>query len=353
MEKVNEATIHASFKLSSSLNMDVYRTYNNAVLCSSKKAGSFTQAAGLAKAIYITPLPSEKVTKNAVPQCSWFEGQFIIPKDDLGRKVDINTFQYIIPEGGVVKKSNGANNSAKDIKSKSEEYKEGLRDFQCQMIGKFEGEEAENLYEEVLLTNPGFVGTHLSLIQSIESSTNSNDLKNQLPNSFSKQLRDSAFDVEDLKRKLNRIVQLADLVIEGINVEALLAYYGMKNDNRPDAAKIKQQMEKQKQQLVDAYQKKAIAKGKLILMQQQEAKLQNSDEELDNVLIEMAKFVDVNDLKVIFKFEAIILYFPQTANDNPKLNIYLFHFPLNSVEKISTLLLSFGNLICVNIMDEC
>lgn len=303
MEKVNEATLHASFKLSSSLNMDIYRTHNNAVVCSSKKASSFTQAAGFAKPIYIAPLPSEKVLKNVVNQCSWFEGQFILAKDEFGRKVDINTFQYVLPEGGVAKKSsNGANSAPKDVKSKSDEYKEGLRDFQCQMIAKLDGDEVENLYDEVLAANPGYVGTHLSLIQSIETSTNSAELKNQLPNSFSKQLRDGAVDVDELKTKLNRILQLADLVIDGINVEALLAYFGLKSDNRPDAAKIKQQMDKQKQQLVDAYLKKAVAMGKLSLIQQHENSAgENVGEELDNVLIEMTKFVDVNDLKVIWR----------------------------------------------------
>jgi tripeptidyl-peptidase II len=298
--------MQASFKLSSSLNMDVYKSFNNAVLASSKKASSFTLPAGFAKPIYIAPLPNEKVTKNSVPQSSWFEGQFILPKDELGRKVDVNNFQYILTEGPAVKKSNGGG-SVKDVKSKNDEYKEGLRDYQCQMIAKFEGIDAENLYEEVLSTNPGYVGAHLALIQSIESSTN-NDLKNQLPNAFSKQIRDGAIDIESLKEKLNRIVKLADLVIEGIDAEALLAHYGMKNDNRPDASKIKQQMDKQKQQLVDAFLKKAIVIGKLNIIQEFNVASETPTalksvelSELDNIMIEMTKFVDVNDSKVRIK----------------------------------------------------
>lgn len=295
--------MQASFKLSSSLSLDIYKSFNNAALASSKKVSSFTLPAGIQKPIYVAPLPNEKVTKNAVPQSSWFEGQFILAKDELGRKVDINNFQYIITEGPAVKKSNGGN-PIKDVKSKSDEYKEGLRDYQCQMIAKFEGSDAEDLYEEVLSANAGFVGAHLALIQSIESST-SNDLKNQLPNAFSKQVRDGAIDIESLRGKLEKIIMLADLVIEGIDAEALLAHYGMKNDNRPDALKIKQQMEKQKQQLVDAFLKKAIALGKLNVVQQVDLTAEaTSDSDLDNIIIEMSKFVDINDLKVILNFHS-------------------------------------------------
>lgn len=46
-------------------------------------------------------------------------------------------------------------------------------------------------------------------------------------------------DLEATKTKLKRILDLANTVIDETNVEALLAYYGLKTDNRPDAAKIK------------------------------------------------------------------------------------------------------------------
>jgi tripeptidyl-peptidase II len=291
LEKVNEVVMHASFKLSSSLSLDIYKSFNTAVLANNKKITSLPMAGSSTKPIYIAPLPSEKVTKNAAPQSSWFEGQLILPKDDLGRKVDINNFQYIITEGPPVKKANGGS-PPKEVKTKAEEYKEGLRDYQCQMIAKMEGDEAENLYKEVLAANPGFVGAHLSMIQSVETPSGA-DLKNQLPFAFKKQIRESS-DVEDLKVKLSKIAKLAGLVIEGINQDTLLAYYGLKSDNRPDAAKIKQQMEKQKQQLLDAYVKKAVAMGKLSVIQEN---FENA-EEIDGLMVEAMKFADVNDLKV-------------------------------------------------------
>jgi tripeptidyl-peptidase II len=229
------------------LTLDIYKSFNTAVLANNKKITSFPMAGSTTKPIYVASLSAEKFTKNAAPQSSWFEGQFILPKDELGRKVGINNFQYIFTESPPVKKANGGG-SPKEVKTKTEEYKEGLRDYQCQMIAKMEGEEAEILYKEVLAANSCFVGAHLAMILSIETPSGV-DLKNQLPFAFKKQLREVT-DVEDLKGNLTKIANLAGLVIEGINQENLLAYYGLKSDNRPDAVKIKQQMDKQKEHVL-------------------------------------------------------------------------------------------------------
>lgn len=299
LEKMSEAVMQASLKLASSLSLDIYKTFNNAVLGNGKKIAALAIGASSTKPIYIAPLSTEKVTKNAVAQSSWFEGQIIFAKDEMGRKVDTHSFQYFLIEGPTIKKPNGG--APKDIKSKMEEYKEGLRDYQCQMIAKLDGEDAENLYKEVLSANSGFVGVHLAMIQNVEQQTG-NDLKNQLPNAFLKQMKDAASDFEDIKAKLTKISKLAGLVIEEINHEQLLAYYGLKSDNRLDAAKIKQQMDKQKQQLLEAYLKKAVAVGKLSVIQsvQFESSEAYDADELDDLMVDMMKFVDFNDCKVRF-----------------------------------------------------
>lgn len=297
LEKANDTVVQASFKLPNALNLDIYKSFNNAIVANNKKITSLPMVASIMKPIYIGPITAEKVTKNAVAQSSWFEGQIIFAKDELGRKVDTHNFQYILTEGPVVKKPNGS--APKEVKSKTDEYKEGLRDYQCQMIAKLEGDDAENLYRDVLAANPGYVGAHLAMIQSIETPTG-NDLKNQLPNAFIKQLRELGADVEEVKSKLIKIGKLATLIIEGINHEALLAFYGLKSDSRPDAAKIKQQMDKQKQQLLEAYVKKAVVLGKLSLIndQRQETSEAATADELDNFMVEVMKFVDFNDSKV-------------------------------------------------------
>lgn len=306
LDKISEAIMLASFKLANSLNLDIYKSFNNAIVGANKKLTSFPMTAALTKPVYVAPLPLEKITKNAVGQSSWFEGQIIFAKDDYGRKVDTHYFQYLIAEGPTVKKTNGGG-PPKDVKTKIEEYKEGLRDFQVAQIAKLDGQDAENLYEEVLTANPSLVGAHLAMIQSLETPTGG-DLKNQLPNAFVKQLKMNGNDLEELRSKLNRIAKLAALVIDGINQEVLLAYYGLKSDNRPDASKIKQQMEKQKQQLLEAYIKKAVAIGKLLViqnLQQVTGESMNADE-LDNLMADMMKYVDFNDPKV-----SLLLFFFQ------------------------------------------
>lgn len=62
----------------------------------------------------------------------------------MARKIDSIPFDYILPDGPAPKKSNGAaKTNGKETKSKLDEYKEGLRDFQNGQItklGKFKFE---------------------------------------------------------------------------------------------------------------------------------------------------------------------------------------------------------------------
>lgn len=296
LEKANEIVLQASFKLANSIGMDVYKSFNNAVLGNSKKVSSMMLQAGVSKPLYLAPLPNEKITKNIVGQSSWFDGQIILPKDELGRKVDVHKFTYIISEGPPVKKNGGS--PPKETKTKLDEYKEGLRNYKCDFIAKLDAEDAENLYKEVIAANTNYIGAHLSLIQNVE---NGNEMKVQLPNAFYKQIRVIDVNIDELKTKLSKIVKLATQVIEGINQESLLSFYGIKADNRPDAAKIKQQMDKQKSQLLEAYMKKTIAMGKLIMiknLEQEPTGEAQPDDELDNIMMEVMKFIDFNDPKV-------------------------------------------------------
>lgn len=81
-----------------------------------------------------------RLTKAGFPaQCSWLQGTFSAPRDEAVRKVDNHSFEYFLPEGPPVKKANGIvkkNGNGKETKSKLEEYKEGLRDFQNGQIVK-------------------------------------------------------------------------------------------------------------------------------------------------------------------------------------------------------------------------
>lgn len=147
------------------------------------------------------------------------------------------------------------------------------------LLSNAELEKAEKIYEDIIAAHPKHLAAHLLLIQNIESST---ELKAQYPFTFAKSLKannitaavaaaaatgtqtiedlssssstssaagggGSGSDAEDkqkenkpkLRNALERIVLLADNVIRDTDKDALLAYYGIKCDTRPDASKIK------------------------------------------------------------------------------------------------------------------
>ncbi|XP_059614675.1 tripeptidyl-peptidase 2 [Phlebotomus argentipes] len=291
LEKVSEATIIATFKLPSSIYLDVYKSFG-AASTGGKKIAAFQMSNKAPKTIFVTPLTNEKITKAGFPnQCAWLDGTVTYSKDEHGRKVDSVSFQYNLIEGAPVKKANGV---PKENKSKLEEYKEGLRDYQNGMIPKLELTDAEEIYQELITSNPKYLAAHVSLIQNLETA----EPKTQLPHAYALAL-EKIEDKKPLKATLNRIIDLADLVIRETDVEALLSYYGIKSDTRPDAAKIKANMDKQKAVLLEAYQKKIIAMGKLHVATPTPDDLEEILTEVDEVFTGIAKFSDVNDAKYL------------------------------------------------------
>ncbi|KAH8402249.1 hypothetical protein KR009_010707 [Drosophila setifemur] len=193
--------------------------------------------------------------------------------------------------------------SPKKGKSNADDYAESLRDFQCSHIVKCELEMAEKIYSEVVNAHPKHLQANLLLIQNIESS----QLKSQLPLAFANAQKAAPQEVaeggekpkEDQKKvrsALERIVKLADMVIKDTDAEALLSYYGLKNDTRADAAKIKTNMDKQKNNLIEALSKKGIALVKLAVL---DDAVKDRLSDINDLYTEVIKFVDANDSKAI------------------------------------------------------
>ncbi|XP_065369346.1 tripeptidyl-peptidase 2 [Calliphora vicina] len=378
LEKINEANMVALFKLPNSLNLDVYDHYNQSVIMG-RKFNLCTVKQDCPKVLYVSPLSQDKLTKANLPNNSaWLGGHLALAKDELGRKVDLQEFTYILSPAEAGKKNGAANGnsgnanagsstanakskttaaaaaaggagaggpspvpsnsgdaaqgSPKKAKTTVDDYAEGLRDFQCTMLTKCELEKAEKIYEDIIAAHPKHLAAHLLLIQNIESST---ELKAQYPFTFAKSLKannitaaaatgtqtiedlssssstssaagggGSGSDAEDkqkenkqkLRNALERIVLLADNVIRDTDKDALLAYYGIKCDTRPDASKIKTQMDNQRKNLLEALVKKGIAIAKLCVL---DNNVKDRLEDIDNVYTEMIKFVDASDSKVI------------------------------------------------------
>lgn len=161
--------------------------------------------------------------------------------------------------------------------------------------------DAEQIYANIIKDFPSYLNAHISLIQKLELA----ESKNSLPLSFKASL-DSTNDLDTTLSTLNRIVSLADAVINGTNVDALLAYYGLKSDSRADAAKIKTEMDKQKTNLLDAYVRKVIALGKINIIETHQKqtdptkKVTAVADDIDTLFTEAGKFIDQYDQKVIF-----------------------------------------------------
>ncbi|XP_053683189.1 tripeptidyl-peptidase 2 [Sabethes cyaneus] len=304
LEKVAEANLLANIKLANTLSVDVYKSYNQAIV-NGKKMVTYIFYPGVTHPVYLAPISSDRLQKASLPnQCSWLEGTIVFAKDELAKKCDFYNFMYILTEGPPVKK-NGNSPNSKETKSKFEEYSEGLRDYQVAQIAKLDPENAEAVYKTVLKDNPNFPAAHLAFIDNLDNS----DLKTNLPLNFAAGLEkeeNGAAAAALLKVKLLKIIELADLVLKDIEQNALLAYYGMKTDNRQNAAKIKTQMDKQKQQLLEASQKKLIALCKLRIIktivdtnevpgEPDAEKL----EEIDQIFGDVGKFIDYNDSKVL------------------------------------------------------
>lgn len=90
-----------------------------------------------------------------------------------------------------------------------------------------EGEPAQTLYDDLVKSYPGHLGCHTAFMQSLDGGS---DLR-KLP---------APGAVPDTTAAAcNKLIAVAELVIAAIDQEKLLTYFGVKNDIRPDAAKIK------------------------------------------------------------------------------------------------------------------
>jgi len=110
-------------------------------------------------------------------------------------------------------------------------------------------------------------------------------------------------------------------VITNIDQDKLLAYYGLKNDQRSDAAKIKVTMEKQKNSLIEALVKKGCALARLYVHGSKTGEGDGSFEHLLESVThhwqEVQKFAESTDNKV-----KIILLCLKSSFKMNKNNIY-------------------------------
>lgn len=275
LEKLRDVPILLQLKLANTIHVDVYSSYNNALIVG-KKATSFSSLRSQSVTIYVAPIPSEKLPKNGG---TYLTGKISYVKDEIAKEIDTYPFKYIMAEG-----NNKKNNNGSSEKSKIEDINEHMRDMKIQMLSKLDLTAAEKLYED--LCNDTIANSNLNLYANYLSKVDTWDPKNSLP-SFKSKKED--VDME----KICGINSICDKILELIDADSLLINFAVKTDVKADPAKTKK-LESQKSTLIDALCHKGIAKCRLLPAENEEDE-PKIHTEISDIWNSLSRFVDLNE----------------------------------------------------------
>jgi len=264
VDKFTETPLLVSSKLSSAVTADIYSSHSEAQV-GGKKCGSLSVEPGLTRPVYLAPLTSsDKHTKGATLG-QYLVGTATFAKDEAGKKADVYTVKYILPEGNK-KKEKGKGD--KDGKKKCEDmaaFEESLKDCKISWLAKlnYKSKEGQDLYSELDEKDPS-------------SSVHSAKLANIM-------------SVDLATREWGDVETQAEKVINSVDQGALLTWMGIKSDARENACEIKKEMEKTKGQLIEAL----TAKGEALLEQGELDKTR-----LFSLYTDLVKYIEPTDTKV-------------------------------------------------------
>lgn len=308
LEKLQELPMLLNQKLANPITVDVYGSQSQALIGGKKMTSAILPTGKYTLPLYIAPLPSDKLQKTGIGmQGQYLTGTIAFAKDEIGKKVDVYPFKYILMEPG--KKNTSSSSSSKtNEKTKWEEYEEAVRDVKISWLSRLDpGEEADKLYEELCLTHQSHLPVYTAMMASLES-----EAHKEWPSS-EKRIAPTV---------LHRIMSIANIVISAVDKTELLAYLGTKSDQRQDAAKIKVMMDRQKAALIDALNRYGSAMCRLYLLQDEKADEKSVSGEsntalpqettptttsftvtdIDNVWLDLIRFADPNDTKAVGHF---------------------------------------------------
>jgi tripeptidyl-peptidase-2 len=296
LERLKDVALLVQHKLPAPLTLDAYSSHQMA-LTGGKKFSVVGLSKGAMSPVYVTSLPEDKLPKGISPG-HYLQGSITFAKDDIGKKATSEQciFKYIV--GDMAKKSSKSNGSSssnngdtcvKVEKTKDVEFEEAVRDLKISWIGKLSSCQSQRLYEDLKVDHEDFLPLYVARLHAIDSDK---DRLNRLPD----------------------LIMAAKLVIEHVDIDALLAYSGTKIDLRQGAPAIKLQMEKMKSSLIDAYVRLGCAQGDYLL--QQHSKTENvaaavssstptspmsSDitlADLETTVTDIQRFIELTDPKV-------------------------------------------------------
>ncbi|XP_015431328.1 PREDICTED: tripeptidyl-peptidase 2 [Dufourea novaeangliae] len=290
LDRLVDMPLLLSQKLSNPITLDVYASQSQAII-GGKKMVAASIPPGHILPLYVAPMSNESKISKGATLGSYLQGTLTFCKDDIGKRVDCHSFKYILSEP-TKKNSSTASKAEKEKTTKWDEYNEALRDLKCSWLGKLEpGEYANLLYGELKNICSDHLPVHTAMLTSLDSP----EARHHVPHDC---ISESAVSLA------NQIISVADAVITNIDQDKLLAYYGLKNNQRADAAKIKTTMEKQKSSLIEALVKKGCALARLYVHNVKKgegdrASYEHLLESVTNHWQEVQKFAEPTDNKVI------------------------------------------------------
>ncbi|XP_045597102.1 tripeptidyl-peptidase 2 isoform X2 [Procambarus clarkii] len=275
LEKLSDLPLTVLTKLAQEVKLDVY-TSLNAAMTSGKKAQPITLKSGTSQPIYLTaPSLSDKTLKGlGLTPGQALLGSLSFAKDEQVRKADQYSLRVVVTELPCKKRSTGSSNSNSEEKKEAKtfvDYQEALRDLQTAWISKLDCESGEEIYKEVMAAHPDHLAAQLARLQ--------------------------ALDAVGAQNRAAVIAQ-ATRIISAVDTAPLLAFYGTKTDTRSDAAKIKTQMDKQRNTLLEALSRQGSALCADILALPAAERTQEAIEQVDSIAVDIMKFVEPSDSKV-------------------------------------------------------
>jgi len=262
LDKFVDTPLLVSSKLSSPISLDLYSSHHQAQV-SGKKISTVSISPGKSTPVFIAPLSNDKHSKGATLG-QFLQGTATFAKDEAGKKADVYTFKYILPEGGKKKDKSGKEKEKK--KEDVNAFSEALKECKINWLAKlgYQTKEGQELYAELCAAGESSTSVHSARLTNIMSATEG-------------------------ERDWKSVEEQADRVIQSVDQPQLLAWLGMKADTRENASEVKKEMEKLKQQLVEAI----AAKGEALLEIGEQDR-----EKLLTVYTDLVKYTEQTDSKV-------------------------------------------------------